>query len=200
MAVDSLHTPGLYSTLLRALISAKIDTSSKSLDSPPLNEGQDGTGRDPNQMLSTVAQEPRIDETAKSLIPGPSIEAQTGFLNFQSTGEMGPVADVTTFPPRMASSDTEETAGSMSMESILSNDFWDSVLVPGMVILCEKLNVSLFICFLGYSNSLEGLSGGFVYGAGGNSVYIASRWGSPDLLAANSPLLSVRPELTNSLT
>ena len=47
---------------------------------------------------------------------------------------------------------------------------------------------------------MEGISGGFVYGAGGNSVYIASRLGTP-VAPGDSPLMGgVQPELTNSLT
>ncbi|KAF8499925.1 hypothetical protein JB92DRAFT_2743342 [Gautieria morchelliformis] len=177
-AVSPLHTPALYSTLLRALISAKIDSSSTTPTSPPSNEGHGGNSRD--QMLASIVQEPGNDGMAKPF--GAITEPVMQSLDFQSTGEMGPVADMSTFPPRMAPSATEETPGLLSMESVLSSDFWESVLVPG------------------YSNSLEGLSGGFVYGAGGNSVYIASRFGSPNASAITSPLMGIRPELTNSLT
>jgi hypothetical protein len=53
-------------------------------------------------------------------------------MNYQSAGEMGPVADMSIFPPRMAVTSTDETLGLLPMDSILSSDFWDSVLVPGM--------------------------------------------------------------------
>jgi hypothetical protein len=53
---------------------------------------------------------------------------------FQFDSEMGPVADITTFPPTMANLTTDDNfGGMMSMDSILSNNFWDSVLVPGAI-------------------------------------------------------------------
>jgi len=59
--------------------------------------------------------------------------------------------------------------GMMSMDSIFSNNFWDSVLVPG------------------YSNTLEGLSGGFVFGAGGSGL-ITPRWSqTPIVSGTNTP-------------
>ncbi len=51
--------------------------------------------------------------------------------------------------------------GNMSMDSILAGGFWDNVLIPG------------------YSSGLEGLSGGFVFGAGG-SGFITPRRQSPE--------------------
>lgn len=54
---------------------------------------------------------------------------------FQFEGEMGPVMDMSTFPPLMAPHPTDDpnehgTSG-LAMDSILSSNFWDSVLVPG---------------------------------------------------------------------
>lgn len=49
---------------------------------------------------------------------------------FQFDSEMGPVADMSTFPPTMATAEDNAT-GMLSMDSILSGNFWDSVLVPG---------------------------------------------------------------------
>lgn len=51
------------------------------------------------------------------------------------------------------------------------------------------------ILFLGYSQSLEGLSAGFVYGANGNSGYIASRLCSPITSTVHTPLLNPGPDL-----
>lgn len=52
--------------------------------------------------------------------------------NFAYSGEMGPVADISTFPPTMAPPQQHGMDMNMlSMDSILSADFWDSVLVPG---------------------------------------------------------------------
>lgn len=50
---------------------------------------------------------------------------------FQFEGEMGPVADVSTFPPTMAPDPMEDPVSGMTMDSIFSSNFWDSVLVPG---------------------------------------------------------------------
>ena len=60
------------------------------------------------------------------LAPGDVLE------NFSYTGEMGPVMDISTFPPTMAPAPAGmDMSSMMSMDSILSSDFWDSVLVPG---------------------------------------------------------------------
>ena len=124
MAVSPLHTPALYSTLLRALISAKIDGTI----SPRTNDGPNGTTQDQQHMtLASIGQEPKHDGMVKPLMFGTNMEPS---MEFQSTGEMGPVEDMSTFPPRMAPSAMEDPE-LMSMESILSSDFWDSVLVPG---------------------------------------------------------------------
>jgi len=180
VAAGPLHTPALYSTFLRALISAKIDGNFTTPNSPRMARDQQN-GDVPNQMLASVEQEPKSEGLMKPVMFSSGMETTVNPMDFQSNSEMGPVADISTFPPRMAPSSTDESPGMMSMDSILSSGFWDSVLVPG------------------YSNSLEGLSGGFVYGAGG-SGFIASHLGTPIASGANSPMMSIRPELTNSLT
>jgi hypothetical protein len=50
---------------------------------------------------------------------------------FQFDSEMGPVADISTFPPTMAPHPSEDSLGVLTMENILSSGFWDSMLVPG---------------------------------------------------------------------
>jgi hypothetical protein len=50
---------------------------------------------------------------------------------FQFDSEMGPVADITTFPPTMAPYPPEENMGVLAVDNILSSGFWDSMLVPG---------------------------------------------------------------------
>ncbi|TFY65008.1 hypothetical protein EVG20_g5746, partial [Dentipellis fragilis] len=88
---------------------------------------------------------------------------------FQFASEMGPVADMSTFPPTMAAPAAQADEGVLSMDSILSGSFWDNVLVPG------------------YANPMEGLSGGFVYGSGG-SGFITPHFGpTPHASGANSP-------------
>lgn len=61
-----------------------------------------------------------------------------------------------------------------SMDNILGDNFWDSVLIPG------------------YSNSFEGLAGGVVYGAGG-SGFISPKRTTPNVSGANSPLRGLNP-------
>jgi hypothetical protein len=51
--------------------------------------------------------------------------------DFHFESEMGPVADMSTFPPTMATNTSDDNIGMLSMDSILSSGFWDSVLVPG---------------------------------------------------------------------
>ncbi|GJJ12364.1 hypothetical protein Clacol_006605 [Clathrus columnatus] len=172
VAAGPLHTPALYSSLLRALIAAKFDstpatapsTSASSIHNSDIQA--DGTPSEnsapnPNTLMSSGTQYQLL-----------------GLDNniYQSAGEMGPAADISIFPPRMVDT-TEETSNLLSMDSILSSDFWDNVLVPG------------------YSQTLEGLSAGFVYGANGNSGYIASRLGSPITSIVHTPLMNSRPEL-----
>ena len=55
--------------------------------------------------------------------------------NFAYTGEMGPVADISTFPPTMAPTPAGMDMNMLSMDSILTSEFWDSVLVPGALAL-----------------------------------------------------------------
>lgn len=87
-------------------------------------------------------------------------------------GEMGQaqVQDMSTFPPTFAPppADQNNDLNMFSMDNILGNGFWDSVLIPG------------------YSNSFEGLSGGFAYGPGG-SGFITPKLNSPANSGANSP-------------
>lgn len=53
-------------------------------------------------------------------------------LDYQFASEMGPVADMSTFPPTMANSrDDDGGMGMLSMDTILNGGFWDNVLVPG---------------------------------------------------------------------
>lgn len=56
-----------------------------------------------------------------------------------------------------------------SMEHWLSNGFWDSLLVPG------------------YSDAMEGLSGGFVFGAGGSGLITPGLLPSPVPSGCNTP-------------
>ncbi|KAJ7811377.1 hypothetical protein B0H14DRAFT_3090616 [Mycena olivaceomarginata] len=71
---------------------------------------------------------------------------------------MGPVADMSTFPPTMAPIPAEDSLGSLTMDNILSNGFWDSMLVPGY-------------------NTMEGLQRRFSSSAPGGAGLITPRIG-----------------------
>jgi len=129
IAANHLHTPALYSGFLRALISARVDHPSSSQNGdaspPPQNE--------PDDNCHHVAPTSPTDHTLQNTFSG-YMSGQGGdtILNeFHFDGEMGPVADMSTFPPTMASGQPDDNTGMLSMDSILSNGFWDSVLMPG---------------------------------------------------------------------
>lgn len=184
VAANPLHTPALYSGFLRALIFAKVDPSA------PLTNGETAS------MVKGDG-----DETLTTSIQGGTPNSFNGFINgnggevpsiqneFQFESEMGPVADMSTFPPTMAANPSEDNMGMLTMDSILSSGFWDSVLVPGKH---HRLHANLpQTCHswsrAGYSNSMEGLSGGFVFGAGGSGL-ITPRIGlSPMHSGSNTP-------------
>ena len=120
-AANNLHTPALYSVFLRALISARLDpnsTNGGSSEDDDINQNQGASSRD--------MPPPQIHQPA----PYPNDPSFHSEFDFES--EMGPVADMSTFPPTMAPVPAEDasTAG-LTMDNILSSGFWDSVLVPG---------------------------------------------------------------------
>ncbi|KAF8808982.1 hypothetical protein BYT27DRAFT_7188072 [Phlegmacium glaucopus] len=168
IAANPLHTPALYSGFLRALISAKWDV-------PSANGTSNGDG-DEKPQPPPVDGEQGDDIQGDTHTPSSygqqqqSYGADTSFpLNeFQFDSEMGPVADISTFPPTMAPYPTEDNMGGLTIDNILSSGFWDSMLVPGY-------------------NSMDGFSGGFVFGANGNGL-ITPRFGiSPSPSGANTP-------------
>ncbi|KAI9510279.1 fungal-specific transcription factor domain-containing protein [Russula earlei] len=149
------HAPSLYSTFLRALLAAKTE---------PPSEAASDFGDNDGVMNGDPDQRPIVNTEPYHLLS-----------EFQFASEMGPVADMSTFPPTMATAQQDDL-GLLSMDSILSGGFWDNVLVPG------------------YSNPMEGLSGGFVYGAGG-SGFIAPYYGeTPTISPMNSPRRTVTVE------
>ncbi|KAH7929661.1 hypothetical protein BV22DRAFT_1102319 [Leucogyrophana mollusca] len=157
VAVNSHHTPALYSTFLRALISARTDGPASHAESEEVTPGE----RDELSPPGDIG--PPMNNPAYF---GGGMG--NGMNDFQFTGEMGPVADMSTFPPTMAPI-SEDSMGSMSIDNILSSGFWDSVLVPG------------------YSDTMEGLSGGFVFGAGGSGLITPSWLPSPLPSGSNTP-------------
>ncbi|KAJ3850230.1 fungal-specific transcription factor domain-containing protein [Lentinula lateritia] len=148
-SVNPTHTPALYSTFLKALISARLERPSeeKTRSSDVLN-GDIGSAGHQVHFQDT--------DTIHTL------------SEFQFEGEMGPVADVSTFPPTMAPDPMEDPVSGMTMDSIFSSNFWDSVLVPGY-------------------NSLDGLTGGFVFGAGGSGLITPHVGLTPTPSGQNTP-------------
>lgn len=63
---------------------------------------------------------------------------------FHFASEMGPVADMSTFPPTMANAQPDDL-GMLSMNSILSGGFWDNVLVPGELLVSFLLEIYINI-------------------------------------------------------
>jgi hypothetical protein len=123
VAVDSHHTPALYSSLLRAIISARTDP-------PPPTNGEPPSAQPTESCTSGDAGVGTMGYNS-SLTNGFAGNDPLNEFHFDS--EMGPVADISTFPPTMANPTTDDNFSSMvSMDTILSNNFWDSVLVPGV--------------------------------------------------------------------
>lgn len=119
-AVGPLHTPALYSVFLRALVSAKTEPPSHSDDEE--SQGANGIGHSSHD--EQMQHHNLSNHATGSNVRDPLSE-------FQFDSEMGPVVDMSTFPPTMASNVPEDQLGMLTMDSILSASFWDSVLVPG---------------------------------------------------------------------
>lgn len=150
VATGPLHTPALYSTFLRALISAKLaspssphgpDNGHGDSDPPPpasdMLHHPGGGGGGGAHGLSGVGDAP--DGQADGGGAGMNGFAPYGG-GYGFAGEMGPVADVSTFPPTMAPQVMPQAGQDMlSMDNILAAGFWDNVLVPG---------ASMFLCVI----------------------------------------------------
>lgn len=144
VAANPLHTPALYSGFLRALISAKLESKASSLD---------GTNPDSKMPPEDMSGLSHLDTQPPSAYPSylaPALPPQQhqqsngqmdgGFnllSEFQFDGEMGPVADMSTFPPTMAPPPSDENNAGLMMENILSSGFWDSMLIPGSFVSCS---------------------------------------------------------------
>jgi hypothetical protein len=123
VAVNQHHTPALYSSFLRALLAAK-----------------EGTGADASTATNSIFASTMSNTNSTMGSGDPFISGHSGdapILNdFSFESEMGPVADMSTFPPTMAAhSSTEDASMMMNMDDLLPNGgFWNNVLMPGMVI------------------------------------------------------------------
>ncbi|KAF5357842.1 hypothetical protein D9756_001246 [Leucocoprinus leucothites] len=195
IAASPTQTPALYAAFLRVLISAKLEPQQGSqTDEPKQDEGDSTTDiraastSGIYEFPSTNTASPPVLNSAQASdsnsvspnaadgtmgIGSPSaatITSATTTTNAnvntinpnsqlqQAPSEVGPVADMSTFPPTMAAppnpTDDGPMMGGLTMENILSLGFWDNMLVPGY-------------------NSMDGLSGGFVFGAGGSGINAA---------------------------
>jgi len=151
IAVNAYHTPGktrlphdvhdirlnqlpllaLYSTFLKALVTAKTEASI-----PPSPSLRSVDGRAVSMVAnheipeSGLPNEKMLSEGMLELKAASENSFMTG--QFDLSGEMGPVQDMSTFPPTMAPV-AEDNFGMFSMDNMFSNGFWDSVLVPGKV-------------------------------------------------------------------
>ena len=128
IAAHPHHTPALYSAFLRALISARIDGSTTNT-----NNDSASASALPNEAKETGLNGNGYVQFGNLGMTMPNGHANDSLNEFQFDSEMGPVADISTFPPTMAAIPSQDDGlnGMMSMDSILSNNFWDSVLVPG---------------------------------------------------------------------
>lgn len=172
VAVGPLHTPRLYSTFLKAVITSKtgaaangeregfengeptepptspsIHTSpSTSIQSPPHLQQQQQAGA----QLEMISPNPTAGELAPHIpVPPPTESVFPNYdFYFQNDGEMGTAVDISTFPPTMA--DHEQPWSPLSVQNIFSNTFWDNVLVPGMsdstttLIVCSAMLTSIY--------------------------------------------------------
>ncbi|OBZ65745.1 Protein priB [Grifola frondosa] len=91
VAASPLHAPALYSCFLRALISAKTDTAS----AISFAQYMDGHG-----MITQDAQVASGNGTQLNGHSQGHVTAVDPLETFAYSGEMGPVADISTFPPR----------------------------------------------------------------------------------------------------
>ncbi|KAF5339491.1 hypothetical protein D9757_014701 [Collybiopsis confluens] len=131
ISVNSTHTPVLYSSFIRALIAARLDRPaaeqgthiSDRLDGGESHVNGTGIGGSGGADVSSSIPKVHFQDTTDIIDP---------LSEFGFEGEMGPVADMSTFPPTNVMEDPTAYGGNgMTMDSILSSNFWDSVLVPG---------------------------------------------------------------------
>lgn len=146
IAANPLHTPALYSGFLRALISAKLEPSANgqgeaaSFDSHKSDDHKMGDINHLDMHGHGYSQHGSRGQQPSSSNHHHSEGANgdgTGFMmnEFQFDGEMGPVADMSTFPPTMAPPpNVEDNSTGLTMENFLGSGFWDSMLVPGMLL------------------------------------------------------------------
>ena len=161
VAVNKYHTPHLYGVFLRALLASKLDQSQPS--SPRLapasklsNQGPVFAANDPAMAMNGSTSYPSGLESPsrasfsntndmfglemyKSL--GENYGDMSNFVNpfDMSSQQSAAAAAATTAADSMQHFSADNSLGSdpnapMSLDSFLSAGFWDSMLVPGMLI------------------------------------------------------------------
>lgn len=123
IAAGPMHTPALYSVLLRALLNSRTDPQGAEHATGPSNPHTNGASHQTNEQYEPSAQPADADGAYPP-------------LDYQFASEMGPVADISTFPPTMANPRDDDGLGMLSMDTILNGGFWDNVLVPGEQYVC----------------------------------------------------------------
>ncbi|KAG6888535.1 hypothetical protein C0992_008278 [Termitomyces sp. T32_za158] len=213
-AANALHTPALYAHFLRALINAKTTANANATAAATANSSCDAQVEPPAFQHHPDAGAVSASVSAGALPPAAAAAPTAGApadagagptspttanavanalysvfgmepgyalnpFGFESESEMGRVADMSTFPPTMVPDPPPEDMASLTMDNILGSGFWDSVIVPGY-------------------NSMDGLTGGFLFGAGGSGL-ITPRFGmSPTQSGANTPAQRKGQDLTQS--
>ena len=209
VAVGPLHTPRLYSTFLKAAIASKTGAvvngeregfESGELSEPPtspsIHTSPATSIQSPHlqqqlqqQQLEMISPNPPPGELAPAMPAPPTNDVFPNYdYYFQNDGEMGTVADISTFPPTMA--DHDQSWPSLSVENIFSNTFWGDVLVPGLSNLIAVLFYvlrHLHTILLGTSGSPAGLSGGFAYGPGVSGLITPGYGMSPAQSGLSTP-------------
>lgn len=145
VAVGPTHTPALYAIFLRALISARTDPEAQhqyqhqhheTVDQSHVQAAQPRLS-DSSELangLGTATSANNVGSENVSAGAGAGVNGEPTFAmpEFQFTGEMGAVVDLSVFPPTMASRNPGAgDLGALSMDHILSGGFWDNMLVPG---------------------------------------------------------------------
>lgn len=181
VAASPLHTPALYSVFLRALVSARKNSAMTASDAD--NEAFDDetcVGAEDGLTQGIQSSYSGFQPVGGSNNSGTATNGYSSLMKeFQFDSEMGPVADISTFPPTMVDPPPHDQSlhSPLSLDNIFPEEFWDTVLVPGT------------------ANTLGGLSGGFVYGVGGSGI-ITPRLQSPFQSGLNSPM-SGRDDFTH---
>lgn len=138
------HTASLYSVFLRALLASKTEPPSEAASDSGDNDTMPHVNGNPDQ---------RQVGTAESY-------PHHMLSEFQFASEMGPVTDMTTFPPTMATTHPTDSLGLLSMDSILSGGFWDNMLVPGRFVVSSpngEANITIQVTLTLWKGSVGAL-------------------------------------------